>query len=463
MPLPLRMDAGGDGGDGGGGAPNGPNATATSATREKLSFARPPPGDDAQGFFSFPDGALSANRTASAEDSVEDAVERADEKEKQTALRTALETAAIAVTMGAVFGVVMERSGVANPATIRAQLVFAQQHMLKMFLAAVGASALVAASLERAWPDEFHRARRARVGEKGLRTMAVGGLAQGAGMALSGACPGMVMVCVGKGVPGAAATALGGVAGALVYGWQHPALRDHHAADFQSTIGRLPSGNLDEAVRARRFAHVAVPLGVACLAAAVAVDLLVPFRGEAALIPGVRTPSDGLLSPVVAGVAVGALQLPAFALLETFLGTSSAYSVVASLYMRAASERHKARFAYAASWLTSRAWWQVAYVLGALLGGLASARGWFGMLPSRAAPSPPGVGVAPALLGGFLIVWGARVAGGCASGHGVSGLSLLSVAGWVVVPAMFAGGVLVALAMQAAWGREEFLLVSRGG
>jgi len=39
---------------------------------------------------------------------------------------------------------------------------------------------------------------------------------------------------------------------------------------------------------------------------------------------------------------------------------------------------------------------------------------------------------------------GARIAGGCTSGHGISGMAQLSVGSMVAVAAMFAGGILTA-------------------
>ncbi len=49
-----------------------------------------------------------------------------------------------------------------------------------------------------------------------------------------------------------------------------------------------------------------------------------------------------------------------------------------------------------------------------------------------------------AFLAGFLMLFGARIAGGCTSGHGISGMAQLSVGSTVAVAAMFAGGMLVA-------------------
>jgi uncharacterized protein len=49
-----------------------------------------------------------------------------------------------------------------------------------------------------------------------------------------------------------------------------------------------------------------------------------------------------------------------------------------------------------------------------------------------------------ALAGGILLGLGARWAGGCTSGHGISGTLQLSVASWVAAACFFAGGILVA-------------------
>jgi uncharacterized membrane protein YedE/YeeE len=46
---------------------------------------------------------------------------------------------------------------------------------------------------------------------------------------------------------------------------------------------------------------------------------------------------------------------------------------------------------------------------------------------------------------GFLMLFGARIADGCTSGHGLSGMAQLAVGSTVAVAAMFAGGIATAL------------------
>jgi uncharacterized membrane protein YedE/YeeE len=52
---------------------------------------------------------------------------------------------------------------------------------------------------------------------------------------------------------------------------------------------------------------------------------------------------------------------------------------------------------------------------------------------------------ATAFTGGMLMILGARVANGCTSGHGITGLSQLSIGSLVATPSMFAGGIAAAL------------------
>ena len=49
-----------------------------------------------------------------------------------------------------------------------------------------------------------------------------------------------------------------------------------------------------------------------------------------------------------------------------------------------------------------------------------------------------------AFLGGVIILYGARLADGCTSGHGISGCLQLAVSGWLFFIVMFASGILTA-------------------
>jgi len=52
-----------------------------------------------------------------------------------------------------------------------------------------------------------------------------------------------------------------------------------------------------------------------------------------------------------------------------------------------------------------------------------------------------------AFIGGGLMAFGARMAGGCTSGHGISGALQLSVGSWIAVVCFFLGGIATAFLM----------------
>ena len=164
---------------------------------------------------------------------------------------------------------------------------------------------------------------------------------------------------------------------------------------------------------------------------------------------------DRSWSPYVAGVLIGLLQIPAFLLVETALGTSSSYVTIAAhgaalIDASAAKMDYLAKHMYGAKNL-----WQVAMVVGIALGAFISMRA---SGARRQAISPVwqrAVGIeslsarAPmAFAGGFIMVLGARIADGCTTGHGLSGIAQLAVGSTVAVAAMFAGAIATALAMK---------------
>ena len=150
-------------------------------------------------------------------------------------------------------------------------------------------------------------------------------------------------------------------------------------------------------------------------------------------------------SPYAAGIVIGLLQIPAFLLIETALGASTSYVTVGGII---------------ASWIdrsiqvtpTARNWWQVALVVGIAIGAFISMR----LSGARRHPispiwqralgsSSPARRCVVAFAGGFIMLFGARIADGCTSGHGLSGMAQLAVGSTVAVAAMFAGGIATAM------------------
>lgn len=158
-------------------------------------------------------------------------------------------------------------------------------------------------------------------------------------------------------------------------------------------------------------------------------------------------------SPYVAGTLIGLLQIPAFLLIETALGASSSYVTVGG-WLASLIDPGIFKIDYVARHVaaTGKNWWQVALVAGIAIGAFVSMR----LSDSRRRPispiwacalgSPsPGRRYAVAFVAGFLMLFGARLADGCTSGHGLSGTAQLAVGSMVAVAAMFAGGIVTAM------------------
>jgi uncharacterized membrane protein YedE/YeeE len=161
---------------------------------------------------------------------------------------------------------------------------------------------------------------------------------------------------------------------------------------------------------------------------------------------------DKAWSPYVAGVAIGLLQIPAFLMIETALGASSSYVTVGA-FLGGWLDPALLRIDYVARHVatTAKNLWQVALVIGIAAGAFASMklsgarRQPISPIWARALGSPsPGYRYGLAFVAGFLMLLGARIADGCTSGHGLSGLAQLSVGSTVAVVAMFAGGIFTA-------------------
>jgi uncharacterized membrane protein YedE/YeeE len=102
-------------------------------------------------------------------------------------------------------------------------------------------------------------------------------------------------------------------------------------------------------------------------------------------------------------------------------------------------------------WFTPKVDWQVMMVAGILIGAVISSvsDGSFKIQPvpdmwkSRFGSSAVKRSIV-AFLGGAVLMFGARLAGGCPSGYGLGALVQIAVSGLIVILCFFAGGILVA-------------------
>lgn len=119
----------------------------------------------------------------------------------------------IGLATGIVFGFALEKSRVFEPGVIVGQMQLRSFLMLKVFLAAVITGLIVLAVMNGMFG--------VKLSLKPLLYKAdvIGGLILGAGTALAGACPGTTLAQIGAGYRDAVFVLLGGIAGALTYGY----------------------------------------------------------------------------------------------------------------------------------------------------------------------------------------------------------------------------------------------------
>ena len=172
-------------------------------------------------------------------------------------------------------------------------------------------------------------------------------------------------------------------------------------------------------------------------------------------------------NPYVVGIGIGVLSWVTFLFMGKALGTSTSYVHAAGLVEGTVVPGHVVgpeANAYFAKKIKNMIDWQVLLVVGVLLGGLLSSR-LSGSRQTECVPSlwawrfggSKAVRYAAAFASGFVMLFGARLAGGCTSGHGISGGLQLALSSWVFFVAMFVSGVITAFALFGIGGRRHAL------
>jgi hypothetical protein len=252
---------------------------------------------------------------------------------------------------GFVFGIVAEKARVHVPSVIQQQMLFAQNSMLKVFLAAVSSSAAMFSILYLlpSTRSLFHKVRvefGGCVSTKRVVAFAAGGVILGMGMTVSGACPGMVVLQVGSGAENARA---------VLYGALEPTLRRHISTKQHSHV--LKSMWVDRILGAP---YISVAVGLALLTGAVVLtaESLVPWTTDSVPLspPGTSLLAQKSWSPIITGLVMGSLQLPVALLVQDSLGGSSSYCTLIS-QSRRLSQILPYFSSYARGGLGS--WWQV--------------------------------------------------------------------------------------------------------
>jgi uncharacterized protein len=156
-------------------------------------------------------------------------------------------------------------------------------------------------------------------------------------------------------------------------------------------------------------------------------------------------------SPYLVGALIGGLTMLTFSVSGKPLGASTAYARLAGMMGRVVAPKHTAALPYFEE-KRPEVEWGVMLLLGVIAGAFLAA--WQGgeltgewVPPMWAARFGEGafvLRIVAAVAGGIFMAFGARLAGGCTSGHGISGTLQLSVGSWIAVFCFFGGGVVTA-------------------
>ena len=161
------------------------------------------------------------------------------------------------------------------------------------------------------------------------------------------------------------------------------------------------------------------------------------------------------LNPYVAGALIGILLVLSVIVAGKYLGASTTFARGASVVEKSLGIDYS-KFEY---FTTKKGKygpgslpnWQLMYVIGIALGAFIAAK-LSGTFKAKAVPtmwknkfgsSPLKRGIV-AFIGGTVVLIGARLAGGCPTGHGLSGLSQLAVSGFIALAFFVIGAAITA-------------------
>merc|ERR1712098_212473 len=256
--------------------------------------------------------------------------------------------------------------------------------------------------------------------------MGIGAMIMGIGMYISGACPGMVAVQLGTGVGNAHITIIGGLVGAFLYGVWDPHIMP--LLERSQAINGNVAGFFD-----LKWKNVTMTFIVVCAAVAGGLEYMIPTgRWIGAWHAKATWP------PSICGMLIGLLQLP-LVLLGKKLGCSRSYMTLVSQPMWCSTKWQESLKYLEGKRCGLKNWWQVVFVCCSSLGARQSA------LFAGSIGTNRGVSRECAFFGGLMLLFGARMAGGCPSGLGISNMAALSIYAFIAVAAMFAGGIFAAL------------------
>ncbi len=321
------------------------------------------------------------------------------------------------ILLGFIFGSILQYAKLNRFNTISGIAILKDLTVAKAIALAIGIGAiLLNIAIGLGWAD-YH------IKPFILGGIMVGGLIFGAGMAILGYCPGTLAVSLGEGSMDALLGIIGGLIGGVVYTLVLPAISGILGPDLGNiSINSLTDGN------SALFYIIMVILGLI-------------FTGIAFGLHKIEKRADKNMKWLAAGIALAVLNVIVFSkgVSNRPIGASTTYPYLADLLTGVTQNSYFEKIRVPGNW-------EMYFLAGALLSGLALSilrkdfkiqlihENWVRYKNNSAISRSVW-----ALIGGFILIFGARMAGGCTSGHVISGGMQLAVSSLVFALFVFAG------------------------
>ena len=306
-------------------------------------------------------------------------------------------TSLLIFVFGALFGLILQYAGLNKYNTISGQALLKDNTVAKAILLTVGLGAILFGIATGLGLASFH------VKPFVTGGLIFGGLIFGAGMAILGYCPGTLAVSLGEGSLDALLGIIGGLAGGLVFTLVLPSIKELLGPNLgkislHSVLGTFPL----------MYYIVLVILGMLIIYAA----FYIHIREKAVSKKW-----------IYAGVALALLDVVVFLSATTNrpIGASTSYPWLADTVSGLTDNGYFQKIQTPGSW-------EGIFLLGAMIAAFVGSlvKGSFKLTMvhdnwKKYKNNSAASRAAWAFVGGFILIFGARMAGGCTSGHIISG------------------------------------------
>lgn len=252
----------------------------------------------------------------------------------------------------------------------------------------------------------------------------IGAALLGVGMALTGACPGTVLPQLATGVSTGSYVLAGGILGGILYSKFGKLIR-RNSSEAEKERLKNSSAITEPTLYQRAGADEGTGLLAYEAALLLTIGLVAHFFPEKEVV---------FLPAAIGGLYIGLSQALSLMITTFTLGVSTAYEQIGDVFWWAVSQFISKSNSPLPNYKG------IAFPLGSVFGAWIFSKVF--TIPAPVAVET--ISRARAVFGGVLLVFGARIAGGCTSGHGISGMSMLSIASIISVMAMFGSGILTA-------------------